>query len=67
MKKVELMVYEDGEMVGVCEVDLDDKKDIVRVLVENFNCEEDVEFDVDLSEGEIYVGISECEYLWSKV
>ena len=60
-------VYEDGVNVGVVEVDVSDCEDVKKVLKEMFDCDDDVEYVVELLGNEWYVGISECEYLWCVV
>ena len=64
MKNVKFYVYEDGELVGE-EVmrDLNDYDEISEVMIEYFESEDwDREDDGD----EIWIGVSECEYMVNK-
>ena len=63
---MEMNVYEDGDKVGVVCVDIENDVDVRRVLVEVFDCDDDVEFEKSVDGDEVYIGINECEYLWNK-
>ena len=66
-ESMKMYVYEDGDMIGEVDVDVNDREECVRVLREWFVCEGE-EMDEELVEisyvdGEWLVELSECEYL----
>ena len=63
---IEMNVYEDGEKIGKVNVNIDNKEEVGKVLNEVFDCGEDVVFDIEKKGDEIYICISELEYLWNK-
>lgn len=64
--KMKMFVFIDGEKIKEVEIDIKNESDIKRVLEKEFDCEIESEEDYDFSfdDGEFYIGISECEYLW---
>ena len=64
MKNVKFYVYEDGELVGE-EVmrDLNDYDEISEVMIEYFESED---WEREDSGDEIWIGVSECEYMVNK-
>ena len=67
MKNVMMGVYEDGEKVNEVVVDLDDVECVKKVLMDEFDCGSDVEVVIEYEGDEVYIGVSEVEYLWCKV
>lgn len=65
--KTKLNVYEDGEKIGEVKLDITKQKKIKRCLKEEFGY--DVirgHIEVDISGDEIYIALSELQYLWNK-
>jgi len=59
-------VYEDGEVIGEVNVDLQNLEQIKKDMDSFFDCGdlEDDEIDIDISDKEIYIAIDECQYFW---
>lgn len=66
MLKIEMNVYEDGEKIDCVFVDIDDENEVRKVLIEMFDCDEDIEYEIERRGDEIYIGVSELMYLWNK-
>lgn len=66
--KTNLNVYEDGEKIGEVEVDVNDTKTVMNLLEEYFDCDEleDGDVDIEVEGDEVYIGVSEVQYFWSK-
>lgn len=62
-----LYAYEDGEMIKTVEVNMEDRESIVKLLEETFNTDPLTlsQIELTMERGEIYIAISETEYLWS--
>ena len=58
---MKMYVYEDGDFVGEENVDLENKEEISNVMMKHFG-DDDWEKEVE-EEGEIWIGVSDCEYM----
>ena len=56
-------VYHDGDLIKTIELDVQDRKSVEQVLMDEFDWEEGDDYEYEIDE-EVYIGVNECEYLW---
>ena len=63
---MQIGVYEDGDLIKMIDLDINDKKAVESTLTEEFDYdeEEDGEYEYEVGEEEVYIAVNECQYLW---